>query len=77
MGKKGIWVDYGEEIDFIPQNAIDILYFDGKAVTLEGIFVFESDMGHGHLGLNSGLLSNTDRIIENKRYYDGSIEFKR
>ena len=77
MGRNGLWIDYSQNIDTFPEDIEDIIYFDGKAVTLEGIFIFEDEMGHGHFGLNSGMISETDRIIELNKYYDGGIELER
>lgn len=77
MGKEGLWVNYSDEISFLPTSENNLGYFDAKWVTLIGVFEFSGEQNHGHLSTNSGTLNKVSRVMEQRQWYDGSIELDR
>lgn len=74
--KNSLWVSFGNKdlkLEPISSNLNrlpkDVSYFDGKYVTIEGIFNKDAC---GHMGMSSGEIRNVSRIVELKRYFDGS-----
>jgi len=74
--ENAIWVRYNEKPSLEPQisqdklknRTINLDYFDGRYVMLEGTFKMNE---RGHLGAFSGTLENVTRVLENRRFFDG------
>jgi hypothetical protein len=78
-GRNALWVSYAssETIQLQPKEKDGIKYFDCEWALLEGIFKYESDHGHGHMGMFSGELKNVTRVMKQRQWYDGKKELKR
>ena len=80
IGKNAVWVTYStDDLKLVPRNQTsklsrsDLDYFDGKYVTLEGIF---NKNDCGHMGSYSGTIQHVTRVFEKRRWYDGKRELK-
>jgi hypothetical protein len=74
-GKNAVWVSFAQNVRKVPivllgqkDTSNSIQYFDGKYVTMTGVF----DKSHmGHMGTYSGTLRDIDSIVEDRKWYDG------
>ena len=77
-----IWIRYDKTVkleilvcknikEITKPTADDFKYFDGRYVTVEGIFNMK---GRGHLGVFSGELDNVVRLEEDRQWFDGKKE---
>jgi len=71
-GKNGLWVSYADQETYEDSELLDCQW-----VSVTGVFVYESEYGHGHLGANSGRLDNVTRVYKIMLFYDGKIEMER
>jgi len=78
-GRNGVWVEYAENEKILlqPEKEDGTRYFDCKWVLLEGTFLYESELGHGHMGTFSGELRQVTRIIETTLWYDGERQLEK
>jgi hypothetical protein len=71
----GIWVDYARERTLSARCSKEFVasgskldYFDGKYVSLTGVFNMKS---HGHMGAFAGTLEEVSDIFELRKWFDG------
>jgi hypothetical protein len=78
-GRNALWISFAknEELELQPKEPEGIKFFDCEWVLLEGIFIFESEHGHGHFGMFSGEIKDVTRIMKQTKSYDGKKELKR
>lgn len=75
IGKNSLWITFNNKDLKLesPSSKFNPLRrderFDGKYVLIEGIFNKDAC---GHLGMSAGEIKNVSRIVELKRYFDGS-----
>lgn len=77
--RNAIWMSYAEngKLQLQPKHKAGIINFDCEWVFVEGIFVYESEHGHGHMSLFSGELKNVTRVVKQIQWYNGKKELKR
>ena len=79
VGSNGFWIEYADDVRFMPttqsrSDSINSVYFDGKYVTADGVFNKDT---RGHLSSFAGTIEEVDRVVENRRWYNGSEELWR
>jgi hypothetical protein len=75
-----VWIEYDsnpslelQERKRTGETRNDLKQFDGKYVLLEGTFTPDR---RGHLGAFQGTIEKVTRVLEKKRWYDGSKELR-
>lgn len=75
IGKNSLWVSFGPgKLELEANNTslkikpADINYYDGKYVSVQGIF---NKGACGHLGMSSGEIKEVTRVVELRRYFVG------
>lgn len=73
-----LWVEISDSVRTFPirttgqkDTVRTLKYFDFKHVTLTGTF---RAANHGHMGVFPGAIESVDVIIEDRQWYDGSME---
>ena len=76
IGENALWVAYAKEPNLQPickdkfsASGAKQRFFDGRYVLIEGRFNMKN---HGHLGAFSGAIEDVSRILELRRWFDGS-----
>jgi hypothetical protein len=80
IGRNSLWIEMGSQVQLqmvgkegglVPPDHINQL--DCRYVLIEGIF---NESNKGHMGAHSGALAQVNRMMELRKWYDGSNEPK-
>lgn len=76
IGDNALWVDYVEKPSLEPvckdkfsSSGANARFFDGRYVLIEGKFNMKR---RGHLGAFSGTIEEVSRVLELRRWFDGT-----